>query len=566
MAVQTRFFKYVVFGGKYFQCHQLLMNYCFRYGQINVRSSPGIFFSTCENRHSCSTISPSSISRKLINKAPPKFEIVQFMKENMEKVLSEIPEFKYYIFNEQVNENPYMNIPLDQPILDPMEESEILSDLDIERAKPEVKFSMLENGLRIASIDKYGLTSCLGLFVNTGSRFEDVNNFGVCDMIEKMAFNSTAHLSWLRTIKTIEALGANAACTIGRESIVYSADCLRQYMPIMISILTGNVLFPRFLPWEISRNSENFLDSKKKLESNPDALITELLHTTAWHNNTLGHKLYATEKSMSYFNADTMRNFMLQHFSPDNMVFVGVNVVHSEFCTWIMRAFVDYNAIPSNKILKEIPKYTGGDCRYESAQPFAHLAIAFETEGGWNSDDLLALTILQSIMGGGGSFSTGGPGKGMYTRLFLNVLNENDWVESCMAFNAQYSDSGLFGIFITAKPSKGADMVKVACKSLLSMTNVTSEEMKRAKNSLKSSIWMNLECRQVVMEDIARQLLMSNCLLSGHDFCREIDNITEDDITRAVMKMLLKKPTVVAYGDISSIPHYDDICKQLKQR
>jgi processing peptidase subunit alpha len=27
------------------------------------------------------------------------------------------------------------------------------------------------------------------------------------------------------------------------------------------------------------------------------------------------------------------------------------------------------------------------------------------------------------MMGGGGSFSAGGPGKGMYTRLYLNVLN-----------------------------------------------------------------------------------------------------------------------------------------------
>ena len=31
--------------------------------------------------------------------------------------------------------------------------------------------------------------------------------------------------------------------------------------------------------------------------------------------------------------------------------------------------------------------------------------------------------VLHSLMGGGGSFSAGGPGKGMYTRLYTNVLN-----------------------------------------------------------------------------------------------------------------------------------------------
>ena len=37
--------------------------------------------------------------------------------------------------------------------------------------------------------------------------------------------------------------------------------------------------------------------------------------------------------------------------------------------------------------------------------------------------DFIATCVLNMMMGGGGSFSAGGPGKGMYTRLYLNVLN-----------------------------------------------------------------------------------------------------------------------------------------------
>lgn len=32
--------------------------------------------------------------------------------------------------------------------------------------------------------------------------------------------------------------------------------------------------------------------------------------------------------------------------------------------------------------------------------------------------------------------------------VFVVVLS-NHWVESCVAFNTQYSDSGLFGLYIT---------------------------------------------------------------------------------------------------------------------
>lgn len=36
-------------------------------------------------------------------------------------------------------------------------------------------------------------------------------------------------------------------------------------------------------------------------------------------------------------------------------------------------------------------------------------------------DDYVKFCVLNTLMGGGGSFSAGGPGKGMYTRLYLQV-------------------------------------------------------------------------------------------------------------------------------------------------
>lgn len=41
----------------------------------------------------------------------------------------------------------------------------------------------------------------------------------------------------------------------------------------------------------------------------------------------------------------------------------------------------------------------------------------------FQEDDFIAFAVLNMMMGGGGSFSAGGPGKGMFTRLYLNVLN-----------------------------------------------------------------------------------------------------------------------------------------------
>lgn len=51
----------------------------------------------------------------------------------------------------------------------------------------------------------------------------------------------------------------------------------------------------------------------------------------------------------------------------------------------------------------------------------AHLVLGFQ--GSSVSDpDFVPFCVLQSLLGGGGSFSAGGPGKGMYTRLYVDVL------------------------------------------------------------------------------------------------------------------------------------------------
>jgi len=46
-------------------------------------------------------------------------------------------------------------------------------------------------------------------------------------------------------------MGVKADCKSDRETISYSAECLREYFPIVAPILVGNVLYPRLLRWEV---------------------------------------------------------------------------------------------------------------------------------------------------------------------------------------------------------------------------------------------------------------------------------------------------------------------------
>eukprot|EP00406_Dinophysis_acuminata_P004131 CAMPEP_0179231460 /NCGR_PEP_ID=MMETSP0797-20121207/11355_1 /TAXON_ID=47934 /ORGANISM="Dinophysis acuminata, Strain DAEP01" /LENGTH=530 /DNA_ID=CAMNT_0020938549 /DNA_START=61 /DNA_END=1653 /DNA_ORIENTATION=+ len=486
----------------------------------------------------------------------PAFAPVKFQKEDVEQVMGEVPAFNLYEIREPAP-NPYKGSTLDKSILlDPPAPALV---------PPRAEFSRLENGLKIASVDKQGLTAHLGLYVDAGSRYEDPSNFGVSHMVSLMSFASTAHLSQLRTVKTLEQMGANAtsACTAGREEMVYRVDVMREYMPLVIPLMVGNILFPRLLPWEVKAATKKVKEARAAFDADPDAVVNELLHKAAYCNNTLGFSPLASDRSMPYFTPDTIRSFMLDHFAPERMVVVGVNVEHSELAKWTMRAFADYNAIPMKSREKSKPAYTGGDLRLEGPSPFCHLAVGFESVP-WGQGELAPIALLQTLLGGGSKASTA-LGSGVTSRLSAQVLKPNPDIESCAAFNTSYSDSGMFGVYGVSHPDRAGNMTAAMVKTLKSLTSVTHDELSKAKGMLKGKIFRQADDGASLMQDLGQQLLLSGTYGSAMDFAKLIDGVTESQVTAAASKILRSKLTLAAYGDTHAVPHYAAVEAQMKQ-
>ncbi len=184
--------------------------------------------------------------------------------------------------------------------------------------------------------------------------------------------------------------------------------------------------------------------------------------------------------------------------------------------------------------------YTGGLLTLPPSPPppnpniprLTHIHLAFEALP-ITHPDIYALATLQTLLGGGGSFSAGGPGKGMYSRLYTNVLNQHYWCESCVAFNHSYTDSGLFGIASSCVPGQAGQMLDVMCRELSALgaetglNRLKDGEVMRAKNQLRSSLLMNLESRMVELEDLGRQVQVHGRKVGVKEMCRKIEEVRE---------------------------------------
>ena len=78
--------------------------------------------------------------------------------------------------------------------------------------------------------------------------------------------------------------------------------------------------------------------------------------------------------------------------------------------------------------------YEGGDHKLDFDGPNTRIDLAFPTVS-WDSPDVSAFYVMNTLLGSATSFSSGGPGKGMYCRAITNLMWKFSYVESASALN-----------------------------------------------------------------------------------------------------------------------------------
>ncbi len=345
-----------------------------------------------------------------------------------------------------------------------------------------------------------------------------------------------------------------------------------------VDILGEVILRPQLRPEEVdyARMAVSFELEDIDMKPDQDVLMVEAIHKAAFSDNTLGLPKICPKENVGVIDREVLLKYLSQYYSPSRMVIGAVGVEHERLVEATQKHFVDAKPIWSGNTYNlpapdhSLAQYTGGlvtiekDLSNASLGPtpmpnLAHLSIGIE---GINHQhpDFITLCVLNMLMGGGGSFSAGGPGKGMYTRLYTRVLNHYHWMYAATAFNHAYADDGLFCINSSGPPEHLGEMAAIIAHEMTQLTgDIGNEEFERAKKQLTSMLLMNLEARPVIFEDIVRQTLSQGKRKKPEHYMDLIGQVTVKDVNRVADKMLSSKPSIAAIGDLRHLPDYKDL-------
>ncbi|KAF8333158.1 mitochondrial processing peptidase [Cantharellus anzutake] len=462
--------------------------------------------------------------------------------------------------------------------------------------------TVLPNKLRVVTENSYGHFSSLGVYIDAGSRYESARMSGVSHMLDRMAFKSTESCSAAEMSSAVDSLGGQIVCSSSRESMMYQSSHFNSATPLAMSLMADTVRRPLYLSEEVNMQRDAAAYEIREINTKPEMILPEILHQVAYQSNTIGNPLLCPEDRLAHIDGNLLREFSQTWFRPDRIVIAGAGLSHEELVELADKHFGDLKAppalepsqaaknvlphllspthIPSPSLYKSLttaataflsPKpiaepsfstlasakarYTGGHLfLHRPDEEFNHVYIAFE---GFpiNNDDIYTLATIQMLLGGGGSFSAGGPGKGMYSRLYTHVLNHHAQIDHCSAFHHIYSDTSLFGIVGTSYPSMGPDglvPIMIHQLALLAHGDIPAPELSRAKNQLMSSLVMALESRAVEVEDLGRQVLVHGRKISVQEMCAKVEKVSAADVRRVADEVFgtaaRTQPTVLIMG------------------
>lgn len=431
-----------------------------------------------------------------------------------------------------------------------------------------IEMTSLQNGARVLTDSTPGHFTALGAYITAGSRFEDPDKSGLSHVMDRMAWRSTSKYSGVEMMNKLSNLGGNYMCLSQRELMIYQASVFNQDVEEMFDCISQTILEPSFTDQEFEETLETLRFEISEMIHKPDVVLPELLHKVAYPNNTLGLPLYCSPERLHSITKQELVDYHKKFYQPQNMVFSMIGVNHEKVVNLVNSNYGKLKGDSINPVKSSTPIYRGGEIQIPFQVPqFAnlphlfHMQIGFQTSGLLN-DELYTLAILQKLLGGGSSFSAGGPGKGMFSRLYTRVLNRYPFIENCTSFNHSYVDSGLFGINISASPNAAHVMPQIIASelsSLLEPNAITDNEFTRARNQLVSSLLYNVESKLAALEDFGRQIQCQGKLVHIDEMIEHINKVEIKDIVRVVDKFCNSTPSVVMQGDRDSFGDINDV-------
>uniref|UniRef100_A0A4W4G380 Ubiquinol-cytochrome c reductase core protein 2b n=1 Tax=Electrophorus electricus TaxID=8005 RepID=A0A4W4G380_ELEEL len=395
----------------------------------------------------------------------------------------------------------------------------------------EVQVTKLPSGLVIASLENYSPASRIGVLVRAGSRYETFDSLGVTHLLRLASGLTTKGASAFRICHGIEAVG-------GCLRLFYRIcrDCSDTVMEYLINVTTA----PEFRPWEVSELTPRLKVDIAIAQQSPQIGVIENLHAAAY-KNTLSNSLYCPDYMVGKITPDKMHTFVQNNFTSGRMALVGLGVDHAVL-KQVGEQFLNIRSGTGTIGSKAL--FRGGELRSQTGGSLVHAAVVAESAAA-SSAEATAFGVLQHVLGAGPHIKRG---TNSTSRLSQAISKATAQPFDASAFNATYSDTGLFGVYTISQADSARDV-----------SHFHYAVLPLSQTQLKAEYLMSVENSEGLFDAIGTQALSEGTYHSPEAITQRIDAVSSNDVVNAAKKFMSGKKSMACSGNLVNTPFMDEI-------
>lgn len=376
------------------------------------------------------------------------------------------------------------------------------------------------NGVRIVLEKIPAVRSvAIGIWIGTGSRNETKENNGVSHFLEHMVFKGTKSRSAREIAESFDRIGGHVNAFTSKEYTCFYAKVLDNHGEYALDVLADMFFHSTFAADELMKEKHVVFEEIKMYEDTPDEMVHDLLGEACYGDHPLGYPILGNERSLNTFNSDTLRDYMKESYTPDNVVVSIAGNVDESMIEKAQSYFGSYQASNEKSPLGHPDFQTNKIARKKETEQ-AHLCLGF-TGLPIGDDDIYALSVLNNVLGGS-----------MSSRLFQEVREERGLAYSIFSYHSAFRDNGV----LTVYGGTGADRVDELYETIrdilekLKSEGITDTELENSKEQIKGNMMLGLESTNSRMSLNGKNEMFLHRHRSLDDVIGEINRVTKSRV------------------------------------
>jgi predicted Zn-dependent peptidase len=404
--------------------------------------------------------------------------------------------------------------------------------------------TVLPNGLRVLTEQVPGVRSvAFGVWVDIGSRDEDVAAAGASHYLEHLLFKGTARRDALEISASLEAVGGEANAFTAKENTCYYARVLDRDLSLAVDVVCDMVTGSLLRGEDIDSERGVILEEIAMHDDDPGDVVHDLFADLVLGDTPLGRPILGTVASIEGMSRETL----LAHYgryTPSGMVVsVAGSCDHDDVVELVAQAFGrDGTGSPDPLRTDARAEIEHGGRVAVTSRPTEQANLVLGGPAISRRDDRrFALEVLSAALGGG-----------MSSRLFQEVREKRGLAYSVYSFTSPYADTGLFGVYAGCQPKRVDDVLEI-CHEQLDLVvsgGLTDEEIARGKGQLTGGLLLGLEDTGSRMSRLGKGELVYGEHLSAAELIAKIEAVTADDIAQVASEVLAAPRSLAVIGPV----------------